>query len=57
MSGETRLLAGVASSRRMSVAAAPPRKKKRVMLPTYSWAMRLWSVVSSHERIVEPASR
>ncbi len=41
--------AGVASSRRMSTAIAPPRKKKKVTDARYNSAMRLWSRVSSHD--------
>ncbi len=48
---------GNASCTRMIVAAAPPSAKKNVIAPRYSSAIRLWSVVSSHERSVVPSSR
>ena len=34
---------------RISVAKAPPRKKKKVMVARYSSPMRLWSLVSSQD--------
>ena len=40
---------GVNSSSRTSVIATPPMKKKIVMVIAYRIAMRLWSVVVSHD--------
>ena len=40
---------GVKSSRRITVAAAPPTKKKNVIEAMYSRPIRLWSVVKSHD--------
>jgi hypothetical protein len=37
------------SSSRITVAAAPPTKKKKVIEARYKRAMRLWSVVRSHD--------
>ena len=34
---------------RISVAKTPPRKKKSVIVSRYSSAMRLWSLVRSHD--------
>jgi hypothetical protein len=38
------------SSSRNSTAAAPPMKKKNVIEIMYKMAIRLWSVVHSHDR-------
>ncbi len=55
--GSTRSPAGVASSRRISTANAPPTKKKNVTAARYRSAMRLWSRVSSHELTPKPLFR
>ena len=57
VSALTRSPAGVASSMRMSVAAAPPMKKNAVIATAYRIAIRLWSCVVSHDRSVTPAVR
>ena len=57
VSALTRSPAGVASSRRISAAAAPPMKKNAVIATAYSTAIRLWSRVVSHERSVNPSVR
>jgi hypothetical protein len=49
ISEETRSPGGVTSSRRMSTAKAPPRKNMSVTEARYRMAIRLWSVVSSHD--------
>ena len=49
VSGWTTSPAGVISSSRISVAAAPPMKKNNVIEIMYRIAIRLWSVVSSHD--------
>ena len=49
-SASTMSASGVSNSSRISVAAAPPRTNIKVTVMIYSTAMRLWSVVSSHER-------
>ena len=41
--------AGVISSSRITVAAAPPTKKKNVIEAMYNRPIRLWSVVKSHD--------
>ena len=41
---------GVISSSRITVAAAPPMKKKNVIEAMYKRPIRLWSVVNSQER-------
>src|SRR2546421_8942759 len=43
---------GDSKLKRMSVAASPPTRNIKVMLIRYNTAMRLWSVVSNHERMV-----
>ena len=49
-SGENRTSPlGVISSSRITVAAAPPTKKKNVIEAMYSSPIRLWSVVNSHD--------
>jgi hypothetical protein len=41
----------------MSVAAAPPMKKKPVKETRYNQAMRLWSVLSSQEDRLQPCPK
>src|SRR5882672_12932314 len=50
VSGVTKAPVGVRRWIRIIVAKSPPMKKKKVTDPSHSRAMRLWSVVSSHER-------
>jgi hypothetical protein len=57
VSGETRSPAGVISSRRMPSAKRPPIAKKIVIEIRYSMAMRLWSLVRSHDARPCGASR
>src|ERR1700743_3333542 len=45
---------GVNNSSRTSVIAMPPMKKKIVIVIAYRIAMRLWSVVISHDFSVMP---
>ena len=40
---------GVISSSRITVAAAPPTKKKNVIEAMYNRPIRLWSLVKSHD--------
>ncbi len=49
VSGVHRSPRGVRSSSRMPVAKSPPTAKKIVIEIRYSIAMRLWSVVRSHD--------
>src|SRR5229473_3390052 len=51
VSGVTRAPVGVRRWIRIIVAKRPPMKKKKVTEARYSRAMRLWSVVSNHERM------
>ena len=51
MSADIRSPAGVSNSRRISMANEPPIQKKKVIEIRNSMAMRLWSVVSSHDLI------
>ena len=49
-SGECRTSpCGVISSSRITVAAAPPTKKKSVIEAMYNRPIRLWSLVKSHD--------
>ena len=57
VSASTRSPRGVSNSSRISIANTPPRKKNSVMPIRYRMAMRLWSLVSSHELSVCPSAR
>ncbi len=50
VSAWTRSPCGVSSSSRRRPASTPPSPKKRVMEIRYRMAIRLWSVVKSHDR-------
>ena len=57
MSGDTRSPRGVSSSSRTPAAKRPPIAKKIVIEIRYSIAIRLWSLVRSHEARPCGASR